>query len=111
MAVGQKPDAGDVARVVRELPRRADDLFAREEGEDGADVVEAAGGDEAAGWGVRACHDPGGAELDGVQLVCREGVPHDELSVRRGADEVLVALAPMQGVDFGKMAFERPPCL
>lgn len=99
--------AAQIARVCAEL---ASDLglAAGCEGVDGADVVEAAAGDEGAGGRIGDGHDPGGAEGDGVDLVGGVCVPDDEAAVLGGGDEVAGVCRPVERVDLGEVALERP---
>lgn len=98
--------AAQIARVCAEL---ASDLglAAGCEGVDGADVVEAAAGDEGAGGRIGDGHDPGGAEGDGVNLVGGVCVPDDEAAVLGGGDEVAGVCRPVERVDLGEVALER----
>ena len=72
----------------------------------GADVVETAACHKAARRRIGARHHPAGAQRYGVHLVGRVRVPHDQLAVLRGRDEIARARvgAPMHGIDFGQVA-------
>ena len=55
---------------------------------DGANVVQTPAGYEASRRRVRARHDPRGPERDGVDLVGAVAVPHDQLAVLGGGDQI-----------------------
>lgn len=117
-----------------QLPADPDVALARLQTVDGADVVEAAAGDVRARGRVGAGHHPAAAQRNGVHLVRRVGVPHDQLAVLRGRHQVSAELgigkrererliqiemekmanlnlprvgAPVHGVDLGEVAAQR----
>ena len=59
--------------------------------------------------GVGAGHDPGGPQGNGVHLVGRVGVPHDQLAVLAGGHEVPAVRGPVHGVYLGQVTSQRPP--
>ena len=71
-----------------------------------ANVIETTTGNKVVGGGISAGHDPGRAQRDGVGLVRRERVPHEQLAVLRGRHKVDLIGRPVHGVDLGKVAFE-----
>lgn len=107
LAVVQEAAAGQVARVAGQLPGDAHVALAGLQAVYGADVVEAPARHVRPGGGVGAGHHPGGAERDGVHLVGGVRVPHYELAVLRGGDEVPRVGAPVHGVYLGEMPPER----
>ena len=108
LTIVQEATTTQISRMSAELPRDLDRPLLRPQIVNGTDVVESTAGDEVAGGGEGAGHDPGGPQGDGVDLVGRVGVPDDEFPVLRGGDEVSLVLRKVHGVDFSEMAFERP---
>ena len=106
LLVAEEADAADVAGVGDELAAHADGDVAGAEVVHGADVVETTAGDERAGGGVAAGHNPGGAEGDGVDLVGAETVPHEKLAVLGGGHEVVAVGRPVHGVDLGQVTLQ-----
>lgn len=99
----------EVSVVGHELPRRAGVGGGLLDVVDGADVVQSSAGDQISlGRLERAGHDPRRAERDGRDLVGREGVPYDELSVLRGGDQGLGVRGPVHGVDLAEVTPQRP---
>ena len=71
---------------------------------DWADVVQTAASNEVARGSVGAGHDPGGPQGDGVHLVGRVRVPHDQLAVLGGRHQVSGVSAPVHCVHLDKSA-------
>lgn len=111
LAVIYEAAAAQVPRVRAELSGDLDlsawpGWTCASEGVNGADVIEPTACDEIAGRSIGAGHDPGGAEWDGVELVCGVGVPYDELAVLGCGEDMAPICRPVEGVDFREVALE-----
>ena len=58
---------------------------------------------------IGTCHDPGTTERNGVDLVGRVAVPHDQLPVLAGRHQVPGVRGPVHGVDLGQVTSQCPP--
>mmetsp|Transcript_15510 Transcript_15510/g.47296 ORF Transcript_15510/g.47296 Transcript_15510/m.47296 type:complete len:220 (+) Transcript_15510:867-1526(+) len=108
LRIVHEPAARQVAIVRGQLPRRPHHVGLRQR-VDGADVVQAAAGDKIAICAVGAGHDPGAAQRDGVDLVLRLPVPHDELAILRRRHKLLRVACPVHRVDLAEVPLELPP--
>jgi hypothetical protein len=105
LAVVDEPAAAEVAGVRAELAGAlGTGTVLAVQVVDRADVVQTAAGDEVAGGGVGAGHDPARPERDSVNLVRRVRVPNDELAVLGGRDEVSAVRSPVHGVDLREVS-------
>lgn len=86
LIVVDESTAGQVAGVSGQLPAHSNVALARLETINGAYVVEATAGDKAARRRVCTCHDPTGAQRNGVYLVGGVRVPDDQLAVLTSRD-------------------------
>jgi hypothetical protein len=114
LTIVDEPTAREIAGVGTQLTRAlygTDTALLGTEVVNGADIVETAAGYKITRGGVCACHDPGGAEGDGMDFVCRIGIPNDELAVLGGGDEMALVCCPVHCVYLCQMALERPPGL
>ena len=76
---------------------------------DAADVVQAPARHVVTTGSIGAGHHPGAAEWDGVHLVGAVAVPHDQLPVLRGRDQVPAVRGPVHGVDLGQVTSQSLP--
>lgn len=106
--VADESAAAEVTGMARQLPGDACWAFPRGEVVDGTNVVQTTTSDIVAGGGIRARHDPGRSERDGVDLVGGVCVPNDQLSILGGRDKMPSVGGPVHGVDLGQMTFEGP---
>ena len=107
LTVIDESTAREVARMGRKLSGALDAVaFLAVKVVYGADVVETAASDEVARWRVGAGHDPARSQGDGVDFVCRVGVPDDEFPILGSRYEMPLVGRPMHCVDLCEMASE-----
>lgn len=108
LSVVEEAAAAQIACVTTELTSHLRCAFARFQVVDAANVIQATAGNPIARRRIRARHDPRRPQWNGMYLICRVGIPDDQLAILRGRHKMSLVEGPVHRIDLCKMALERP---
>ena len=108
LGVGNKATARQETVVRAQFPEDLDGDLLGGQIEDRANVVQTTTGNKVTRGRVADSHHPGRTKGDGVDLVGRDSVPNQQLSVLRGGNNVFVIIRPVQSIDLGQVTLQGP---